>query len=575
MADLYLIASCTRKPLGHIIFVHGLGGHPFETFQFDKRDIDTLWPRWIAEDAPGLMVWTMGYQAPPTNFTGNALNLQARAQTFFARLTQDPRLSDGLPIIFVCHSLGGLVVKQLLRSSNEKRQQSKDHRLLLKRVKGLVFLGTPHSGARIATWADWLRFIVNRSQATLDMTRNNPMLDGLNNWFRNWESRPATLAFYETVGVSIFGRIVEKPDGDPHLPNVDAQPIERDHFGIVKPADRHDLAHIGVVNLILNLPEIKRRSSTRYQAIFNDNLETKSWQRVPVFPRIARGVLSAGILAGLALPASGLVKEVLLPGPLVTSSVSAPKFAGGGLIEVSGTGGGLLSATQSKQFSDTQWHIISGSGSEKSECKANSGRSISTASSNARVSQLDSFGIQFDYQLKAHGGHYRTVDACVAGVPVGLHGNDTTAEARATLSGEYTFEAKSGDQLTINYQNMPDGSLLEVSAVGSPNLLRKNSFKGTGSKTISLNGTVLPTVGKIENFKIRTSIRAQISNSGACCPINLNKMSIIQFNSADAPLRRRISGDPGPLGAPFWREMVPQEGFEPPTPSLRMMCSTN
>jgi putative ATP-dependent endonuclease of OLD family len=46
-------------------------------------------------------------------------------------------------------------------------------------------------------------------------------------------------------------------------------------------------------------------------------------------------------------------------------------------------------------------------------------------------------------------------------------------------------------------------------------------------------------------------------------------------NSADASLRWRISGDPGPLGAPFCREMVPQEGFEPPTPSLRMMCSTN
>ncbi|OCL01598.1 hypothetical protein AOQ84DRAFT_401722 [Glonium stellatum] len=61
---------------------------------------------------------------------------------------------DDRPIIFVCHSLGGLVCEDALiaaRQSSEARLRS-----ILQHTRGIVFLGTPHHGAGFAKWAELL-----------------------------------------------------------------------------------------------------------------------------------------------------------------------------------------------------------------------------------------------------------------------------------------------------------------------------------------------------------------------------------------------------------------------------------
>ena len=85
MANLYCVAA-SSEPSCHVIFVHGLGGHPLETWQSEKNNLYTLWPRWVAEDLSDCSVWTIGYQAPPTNYTGKALDLNSRALTLLELL---------------------------------------------------------------------------------------------------------------------------------------------------------------------------------------------------------------------------------------------------------------------------------------------------------------------------------------------------------------------------------------------------------------------------------------------------------------------------------------------------------
>ncbi|KAM7196692.1 hypothetical protein V8F33_006032 [Rhypophila sp. PSN 637] len=58
------------------------------------------------------------------------------------------------PIIFVCHSLGGLVCEDALVTSRQRPEQHLQN--ILRSTCGIVFLGTPHHGAGLAGWAELL-----------------------------------------------------------------------------------------------------------------------------------------------------------------------------------------------------------------------------------------------------------------------------------------------------------------------------------------------------------------------------------------------------------------------------------
>ena len=55
-------------------------------------------------------VYSLAYEAPASNWLGTSMPLQDRAVNIFEVLLTEPGLRTG-PVIFVCHSLGGLIVK--------------------------------------------------------------------------------------------------------------------------------------------------------------------------------------------------------------------------------------------------------------------------------------------------------------------------------------------------------------------------------------------------------------------------------------------------------------------------------
>jgi len=66
------------------------------------------------------------------------------------------------PIVFVAHSLGGLLVKQLLRSGTELGNEYWSR--IIQYVRGCAFLATPHTGSGIATWVNRIGKLVKASQ---------------------------------------------------------------------------------------------------------------------------------------------------------------------------------------------------------------------------------------------------------------------------------------------------------------------------------------------------------------------------------------------------------------------------
>ena len=241
MVQLIKLASWPGNPSGHAIFVHGLGGHAYDTWRGGKDD-NALWPLWLARDIEGLTVWTLSYAAPPTNWLGNALPLQDRAVTILERLLGAPELVEA-PIAFVCHSLGGLVVKQVLREANDQAKTRPEAGAFLKRVKAVVFIATPHTGSAHANWLGRLRFIAWPSTAAQDIVKNDANLRNLNFWYRNnLSKRIANCIFYEAAGTAA-GTIVDPGSADAGFTGVVPIPIEGDHIAIAKPRDDSDLIY--------------------------------------------------------------------------------------------------------------------------------------------------------------------------------------------------------------------------------------------------------------------------------------------------------------------------------------------
>ena len=118
-----------------------------------KRDVSYFWPVWLTEEQ-GLSkfrIFSFGYNS---NFKGAGTNLNTidfAKDLLYSMLTFSGGMDEGMPIgskpiIFVAHSMGGLVVKK----AHVLGKHDKQYSTLIAQVFGIVFLATPHRGARYA-----------------------------------------------------------------------------------------------------------------------------------------------------------------------------------------------------------------------------------------------------------------------------------------------------------------------------------------------------------------------------------------------------------------------------------------
>jgi pimeloyl-ACP methyl ester carboxylesterase len=241
LSRLIKIADWTGEKRGNVVFIHGLGGHPYDTWRRSKDD-GSFWPLWLAEDVKGISVYSLGYHSPPTNWLGTAMPLLDEAAHALRVLLNSAELKTG-PITFVCHSLGGLMAKSIVRSAKEQSGDP-DIASFYERVRQVVFIATPHTGAGKATLLERLSWLTWPSASSRNLVANNPELRDLNFGYRTLtESRKGELkhlAYYEMLD-TLVGGIVSPASGDPGLPNCKATPIRSDHISIAKPRRRDEL----------------------------------------------------------------------------------------------------------------------------------------------------------------------------------------------------------------------------------------------------------------------------------------------------------------------------------------------
>ena len=256
---LHLVCD-NSDPSGDLIFVHGLGGTARKTWSWD-RNVAYFWPAWLAEEdgLSSYRIFTYGYNS---NFKGAGTNLNiidfAKDLLFQLLVFSDGHGEDRVPIgrqpiIFVTHSMGGLVVKKAYVLGKHDGQYAH----IISKTHGMMFLATPHRGAHYAK-------ILNNILSTAplgappkayveDLDTHSRTLQDINEQFRVSCGDLSLVSFFETIKTS-FGitksLIVEKESGILGYPQETSNPLHADHHTICKFKSREDANYISVKSML-------------------------------------------------------------------------------------------------------------------------------------------------------------------------------------------------------------------------------------------------------------------------------------------------------------------------------------
>jgi tetratricopeptide (TPR) repeat protein/pimeloyl-ACP methyl ester carboxylesterase len=294
VSQLIKVAGWSGEPRASVVFVHGLGGHAYDTWRRSARD-QSFWPLWLAEEIEGVAVYTLSYEAPASNWLGTAMPLQDRAVNVLETLLGEPALRDH-PIVFIVHSLGGLIITQVLLDLQQQKGRRAEAAALLERVTQVVFIATPHTGSRKAGLLDRLWFLAWPSSVARTLVANDPSLRAINVAYRGLaEELRGKLhhrIFYETQGTQA-GVIVDEASSDPGLPGDPPIPIDANHIRIAKPVDRSALLYARTRDFISGNPEPRKGGGAFIACQLPPVRREQPWNVVPKLVRVAAIVLIA------------------------------------------------------------------------------------------------------------------------------------------------------------------------------------------------------------------------------------------------------------------------------------------
>jgi hypothetical protein len=240
MAELQKISGCENPHrVADVILVHGLDGDARTTWQ-EKDRPETFWPGWLGEDFPQAGVRSLDYESSSMAWRGDSMPLYDRANNVLNLFEQEG--VGQRPIGFVCHSLGGLLIKQVLRNAKDSKNAA--WQAVMGQTRFIVFLSTPHSGSGMANWIQYMGKVLRTSVSVKELKAHHPQLRQLNIWYRDHVADLGIKNFVyceeQKTGRTYFGLggilVVDKTSADPGIPGVTPISLDEDHISICKPA---------------------------------------------------------------------------------------------------------------------------------------------------------------------------------------------------------------------------------------------------------------------------------------------------------------------------------------------------
>lgn len=293
---LIKISGCDNpKRKGDIIFVHGLGGDARKTWHPQELDNDdNFWPMWLAQERPDLGIWSFGYNAAPFEWKGSTMPLFDRA----GNLLEFLKINDigERPIIFITHSMGGLLVKEMLRNA-----QTFNKKTVIEKTQGIVFLSTPHTGSHLANLVTNIGTFTRSTISVDELKSHIPQLRQLNEWYRQNVDAMAitTKVYFETKPTKIV-LVVDPDSANPGIKDVQPTATDDDHISITKPKSKNNLVYQGVSRFIQEqLANISQEPENNLQ---NKNISNFYIERPKIETQCYQNILQPGALIRIKAP---------------------------------------------------------------------------------------------------------------------------------------------------------------------------------------------------------------------------------------------------------------------------------
>ena len=206
-----------------VVFIHGLLGGVFYTWrQLDEKnergwgthdlvstdDYSYCWPRdwmqeFLGEDGGNVRVLGVDFDSFLSQWgnscpkEGFKTSLAERSEEILQKLR-----TCGVgkrPVIFVGHSLGGLIVKRMLtQASASGREEDAE---FVNNTRGVIFFGTPHAGSQVANLNTYTKYLFFPTTEVQELEAGSPQLADLQQSFQDLvASRTQRAAKEEQVG---------------------------------------------------------------------------------------------------------------------------------------------------------------------------------------------------------------------------------------------------------------------------------------------------------------------------------------------------------------------------------------
>ncbi|KAF8248012.1 hypothetical protein K440DRAFT_627751 [Wilcoxina mikolae CBS 423.85] len=249
------------KPLlADLVFVHGLGGHPVKSWS--KNDV--YWPRdLLGPGVPNTRILTFGYIAKAATIVGavSANNIHDHAKALVSDLRRQRKQEEETtrPIIFMAHSLGGIVVKDALEYSRQNVEFKPQLASIYLATYGVVFFGTPHRGSQTASLgviaATACKAVGKETNTNLlrSLETSSETLERISEAFAKIISRREIKvhSFLEEFSMSsLVGKVVEDFSGRIGDAYEGEDRIPADHREMIKFMDVHDIGYRRVLDVV-------------------------------------------------------------------------------------------------------------------------------------------------------------------------------------------------------------------------------------------------------------------------------------------------------------------------------------
>lgn len=286
---LYPLYRSKKTVHADIVFIHGLLGGAIKTWRQQDLPVPApadspsqvhtaCWPKdWLAEDCPHARILSLHYDTSLSTWSGQGSDrdkrtLEGRSKDMLEKLRQAGVGSR--PIIWVGHSMGGLLIKQMLELAEGDTRYS----TIQTSTCGLLFYGVPHHGLSWAALSSQAHYLLYPSVEVQELSRDSKKLQRLHSHFQNFVRRKniPCLSFGETLKTKISKTLpkillVSTQSSDPGVGEFQTMPLN--HINICKPSSRESVLYEQTLAFIQRCMFLSLMDRIR-QGVMGDTEET-------------------------------------------------------------------------------------------------------------------------------------------------------------------------------------------------------------------------------------------------------------------------------------------------------------